>query len=167
MQEGKSEWNFVNKYQSADGEFGGVWYNFEKYSNDDNKTTLEKADDAATANWGDNWRIPTAAEWEELYNNTTQTWTDDYEGTGVKGHILTSKKAGYEGVSIFLPAAGFRGSGDLFVEGSGGFYWSSSLHEGRSYHGRDLRFDEGGFNPWGNDGRLLGQSVRPVCPSAE
>ncbi len=162
MQEGKSGWNYVNKYQAPDSQYGGIWYRFEKYSYNDNKTTLEKADDAATANWGDNWRIPTAAEWEELYNNTTQTWTNDYEGTGVKGYILTSTKEGHEGASIFLPAAGFRYDDDLNSEGFRGYYWSSSLFEDNSDSGRYLDFREGDFDPWDNNGRYYGQSVRPV-----
>lgn len=111
--------------------------------------------------------MPTAAEWEELYNNTTQTWTNDYEGTGVKGCILTSTKEGHEGASIFLPAAGFRYDGGLYGEGSYGGYWSSSLLEGGSSYGRNLNFGEGDFNPWYYDYRYYGQSVRPVCPSAE
>ncbi|MCQ2203483.1 MAG: hypothetical protein MJZ15_03460 [Bacteroidales bacterium] len=164
MQESKSGLNFVNKYQAPDSQCGGIWYRFEKYSYDDNKTTLEKADDAATANWGDNWRMPTAAEWEELYNNTTQTWTNDYEGTGVKGYILTSTKEGHEGASIFLPAAGYRDNGGLSLEDSSGYYWSSSLNEGNAW---GLGFSSGHVYPWNNGLRYYGQSVRPVCPSAE
>ncbi|MCQ2226427.1 MAG: hypothetical protein MJZ01_00785 [Bacteroidales bacterium] len=162
MQEGKSNEIFINKYQVPDNEYGGIWYRFEKYGYDDNKTTLEKADDAATANWGDNWRIPTAAEWEELYNNTTQTWTNDYEGTGVKGYILTSTKEGHEGASLFLPAAGYRRNGNLSGVGSYGDYWSSSLNVLNSSYGRYLDFREGDFDPWDSSNRYYGQSVRPV-----
>ncbi len=139
-----------------------------KYCNQgDKKTTLETKDDVATQSWGTEWRIPTAAEWEELYNNTTQTWTGDYEGTGVKGYILTSTKEGHEGASIFLPAAGYRGGGYLTREGSYGYYWSSSLYEFNSHSGRGLWFCEGDFYPLSSSGRCIGFSVRPVCPSAE
>ena len=145
-----------------------MWYKDVKYCNQgDKKTTLEAKDDVATQSWGSEWRMPTAAEWEELYNNTTRTWTDNYEGTGVKGYILTSTKEGHEGASIFLPAAGCRYFGNLGNEGSNGFYWSSSHDEGGSYDGRSLYFSEGDFNPWYDDSRYFGQSVRPVCPSAE
>ena len=95
MQSGKSEWYYINKYQSDDHQLDGSWYKDVKYCNQgDKKTTLEAKDDVATQSWGSEWRIPTAAEWEELYSNTTQTWTNDYEGTGVKGYILTSTKEG-------------------------------------------------------------------------
>ena len=32
----------------------------------DNKTVLDPEDDAATANWGSGWRMPTAKEQDEL-----------------------------------------------------------------------------------------------------
>ena len=41
----------------------------------DDLTTLLPEDDAATANWGSHWRMPTEEEWQELYRNTTNTWT--------------------------------------------------------------------------------------------
>ncbi|MBQ4287372.1 MAG: hypothetical protein II770_05010, partial [Bacteroidales bacterium] len=52
--------------------------------------------------------MPTNAEWTALKDaaNFTWTWTDDYEGTGIAGRIVTSKVSGYEGNSIFLPACG-------------------------------------------------------------
>lgn len=168
MQSGKSEWCYVNKYQAEDHQFDGVWYKDVKYCNQgDKKTTLEAKDDVATQSWGSEWRMPTAAEWEELYNNTTQTWTDNYEGTGVKGYMLTSTKEGHEGASIFLPAAGVRYYSVLLDEGSDGYYWSSSLKEYDSNSGRALRFGEGYFYHWSGNGRNDGQLVRPVCPSAE
>ena len=166
IKEGSSDWQDISKYTAADNQTGAIWYKGDDFVGD-NKTTLDPADDSATANWGSEWRMPTAAEWEELYNNTTQTWTNDYEDTGVKGYILTSTKEGHEGASIFLPAAGFRDYGDLYSEGSLGFYWSSSLYEDDSNYGRYLGFDEGFFSPWYGTFRCYGRSVRPVCPSAE
>ncbi|MDY4512770.1 MAG: hypothetical protein SPE10_04900, partial [Paludibacteraceae bacterium] len=44
------------------------------YGTVDNKTVLELADDAARANWGGAWRMPTDAEWTELRENCTWTW---------------------------------------------------------------------------------------------
>ena len=41
------------------------------YGTVDNKTQLELADDAARANWGGQWRMPTDAEWTELCKNCT------------------------------------------------------------------------------------------------
>ena len=87
----------------------------------DNLTTLLPEDDAATANWGSGWRMPTKEEWQELYNNTTVTWTTQ---NGVNGRLFTAAN----GNSLFLPAAGFHEDSDLY--GGIGFYWSSSLYTG-------------------------------------
>ena len=46
----------------------------------DNKTTLDPEDDAAHVNWGGGWRMPTAAEVDELIDNCTWTWTTQKEG---------------------------------------------------------------------------------------
>ena len=41
------------------------------YGPADGKDTLEPEDDAATVNWGGNWRMPTKYELKELYENCT------------------------------------------------------------------------------------------------
>lgn len=54
--------------------------------------------DAATANWGDGWRLPMKSEIQELIDNCEWEWT---ELEGVSGYNVT----GPSGNSIFLPAA--------------------------------------------------------------
>ena len=44
------------------------------YGTVDNKTTLEPEDDAAIQIMGGNWRMPTAAEYQTLYNETLWVW---------------------------------------------------------------------------------------------
>ena len=39
------------------------------YATVDNKETLDLEDDAAYVNWGEDWRMPTSEEMEELYSN--------------------------------------------------------------------------------------------------
>ena len=56
--------------------------------------------DAARANWGGHWRIPTKAEFQELRNHCVWTWTSQ---DGQDGYLVTSAK---NGNSIFLPAGG-------------------------------------------------------------
>lgn len=97
---------------------------FETFGNPDNKTVLDPEDDAAHANLGGNWRMPTAAEWAELMNGDNCTWTWDEARKGFK---VTSRKAGYEGSFIFLPAAGSRIKDQLDGAGKFGCYWSSML----------------------------------------
>lgn len=93
----------------------------------DNKTTLDPEDDAARANWGGNWRIPTRAEVDNLKSKIIDEWILDYNGTGISGHLITSTVAGEEGHSIFIPAAGYGGDDLLKSAGSVGNYWAASI----------------------------------------
>ena len=73
--------------------------------------------DAARANWGGTWRMPTKIEFDELINNCTWTWTN--EG-GNNGWRVT----GPNGNSIFFPAAGYRYGTSLYNAGSYGYCWA-------------------------------------------
>ena len=79
--------------------------------------------DAATANWGDDWRMPTLEEMFELTQECTWTWT---EVNGVSGYKVTSKTNGNH---IFLPASGFRVNGDLLDQNLYGYYWTATPYE--------------------------------------
>ena len=118
---------------------------------------LEPEVDAAHANWGGDWRMPTAAEWQALYDGTTSTWTYNYNGTGAKGLVFTSKDG--KGTTLFLPASGYR-SGTNIVVTFGGFYWSSLLYDSTNAH--YMYLDSAQVNPQDNGGRLNGRNVRPV-----
>lgn len=88
-------------------------------------TDLTLEQDAARANLGGNWRMPTKDEYQELIDNCDVTWTDDYNGTGVKGSVFTSR---VNGNSVFLPSVGYCQDYDSSVLGVGesGYFWSAS-----------------------------------------
>ncbi len=127
------------------------------YGTVDNKTELEPSDDAATANWGSEWQMPSRKQCDELYNSsyTTTTWTTL---NGKYGRKITSKR---NGNSIFLPAAGCRGDTSLYDAGSNSGYWSRSLNTSTSYYAHSLRFDYATIST-GNYYRYYGRSIRPV-----
>ena len=112
--------------------------------------------DAATANWGGNWRIPTEAEMKELIDRCNWKWTTQ---NGVKGY----KVIGPNGNSIFLPAAGYHWS-SLGVVGDGniGHYWSSTPARSSVYRAYDLSFNREAYFVYDSDDREDGRSVRPV-----
>ncbi len=131
----------------------------------DGKTVLDPEDDVAHVKWGGSWRMPTRAEFEELYNNCTSEWT---EQNGVTGRRFTSKK---NGNSIFLPASGFWDYGyftgiGLYTSfrfvGHHGFYWSSSLNTDSNNHAWRLDFGSVDVGTSYYYGRFYGHSVRPV-----
>ena len=93
-----------------------------KYSTTDRRIQLALTDDAAHANWGGSWRMPTVDEYEELINNCTWEWTTK---DGVNGYKVTGKKTGN---SIFLPITGFRYYADVQFRAINGIYWTSSLY---------------------------------------
>ena len=128
------------------------------YGTVDNKTKLDAIDDAAVVNWGGSWRMPTDAEWTELREQCTWTWTTQ---NGVYGRKVTSKS---NGNSIFLPAAGYRGVSSLNDAGDYGYYWSSSHIKDYPYRAWGENFCSSDMNRDYATGRCLGRSVRPVCP---
>ena len=122
--------------------------------------TLPLPNDAANANWGGNWRIPTMAEFDELRNNCT--WIKTIQN-GVNGYNVTSKR---NGNSIFLPTAGVRRDTSLYSIGVDGYYWSSSLSTGFPNFACYLFFSSKyatSYVSMGSLGRFNGFSVRPVC----
>lgn len=154
----KSTYNW-STYKYCNGSYDSLTkYNTNSsYGTIDNKTQLDLRDDAARANWGGSWRMPTDAELTELRSNCTWTWTTQ---NGVNGYKVTSKKSGYTNNSIFLPAAGYRYDSSLNGAGSYGYYWSSSLNTGYPSYAWSVDFDSGSVYRV----RADGQSVRPVCP---
>ena len=122
----------------------------------DNKTELDPEDDAATANWGSGWRMPSLTQIQELIANCTSEWTTR---NGVKGRLFTSN---INGASLFLPAAGFRWDGELDYAGSWGGYWSRTLDSIGPVVAYSLDFSSGNVG-WGyNSYRYSGNSVRAV-----
>ncbi|MBQ5826344.1 MAG: hypothetical protein IIW46_02555 [Bacteroidaceae bacterium] len=146
----KGAYDNLTKYNTNSG-FGTV----------DNKNQLDLSDDAARANWGGSWRMPTDEEFIELgekcsWKRTTQN--------GVKGYKVTSKT---NGNSIFLPAAGDRIGSSLDDAGSCGSYWSSSLEtfmDGVICDAGTVVFFHPSLVNWNARYRYEGNSVRPVCP---
>ena len=109
--------------------------------------------DAATANWGGDWRMPTKEEMKELCNcaweRTTQNGVNVYRVTGPNGN------------SIFLPAAGGRGGTSLYNDGNVGFYWSSTPYDYDDDYAYNLDFSDGNEYVIGSY-RSVGYTVRPI-----
>ena len=105
--------------------------------------------DAAVHSFGS--KLPTKEQLEELKNSCKWIWT----GSGFK-------VVGPNGVSIVLPADGYRGCGGrVGGVGSYGSYWSSTPYDSGIAWGLD--FETGVVYSMDELSRCCGQSVRLVC----
>lgn len=138
-------------------------YNIPKYNNSDGKHALDPEDDAATANWGAKWHIPTPEQILELTNNnyTTRSW-DTYNDV----LIITSN---FNGNSIVFPITGYVYDG-AFRNEKYPIYLSNSLSDGNNNsHILNVSvyvFRETGNIYGENYTRSGGFTIRPVCNSS-
>lgn len=165
----KSRYDDDNYKFRESGEFRGIKFN--KYNTDsgrgtvDGRTVLEPEDDAAHVKWGGSWRMPTKAEWDELRENCTWTWTTV---NGVNGFRISGSKPGYTDRYIFLPAANYCGGqykacSDFMDVDYMNWYWSSSLSD-RSDDAESVIFNSKYITESGS--RTIGASIRPVVPGS-
>lgn len=135
--------------------------NITKYNATDGLTTLEASDDAATVNWGGNWKMPTAEQISELLDisNCTNEWVKNYNDSGINGRIFTSVRNGNK---LFFPAAGCWGDGAFNTFGMYGVVWSCTLSLDAEYGAQCLYFfeDEASLDPYYS--RCVGLPIRPV-----
>ena len=120
------------------------------YGTVDNKTTLDLEDDAATTQFGEEWRMPTHNEFQEL--NTLCSWKYTTR-SGNKGYLVT----GPNGNSIFLPTGG----NSVGYVGSYGCYWGADLGTTTDQYGCNFDFTSS-FTDLDDDLRYLGRCIRAV-----
>ena len=171
--EGKTDFSWRN-YKYCNGLIGE---GLTKYNNDpelgyegytDDLETLEPSDDAATANWGGKWRMPTRQDINELRNKQYTKWTFATHN-GVKGFVVTSIVKGYVGNSIFLPAeGGFYDGSSLDYKGEYSYYWASTAFL-NSYgdYAKSIVLRASGTHGDGFRYRCEGLSIRPVVNLGE
>lgn len=148
--EEKSTYSWSNyKYSDATGRKISKYCDDSYWGTEDNLTTIEPEDDAATVNMGKDWRIPTKAEMDELLKKCK--WKEE-KLDGVLGVRVT----GPNGNSIFLPHGGYK-MNDKHQNPGYGFYWTSTLYYGASAYSLDIVFKE-----YGSSDRYAGLSIRPV-----
>ncbi len=108
----------ITKYNRFEFDFDGEHH---YRGPEDNLTTLQPEDDAATANWGTEWHTPTREEIDELIENCI------YSDTIING-VRGSKYTASNGNSIFMPAGGYYEDSDYLNDYNP--YLSSSFGEG-------------------------------------
>ena len=134
---------------------------FSKYTGSD-YSSLQSVDDVASVNLKGYWRMPTYADFEELLDddNCTWTWEADYNGSGCKGYLVTSK---INSNSIFFFAAGARGATSIYDPNSQGGYWTSDNNTSDVARSYAMRFSPSWSPRLLDAERYLGYPIRPVC----
>ena len=158
-------WGAVNEQEP--------WYEGQPYGSTPGNTltgniAVGEDFDAARANLGSPWRMPTMAEFTELFANiiyidangdevdTTQT-DKLVTVNGVLGLYIQSK---LNGARLFFSCSGYGNGRSWSSRGSIGDYWSSAWYSARS--ARYLSFVSGGVYPQSSNNRYYGFALRPV-----
>ena len=109
--------------------------------------------DAAAANWGGTWRMPTKDEIRELIYNCS--WTPETQN-GVDGFKVTGSNGNY----IFIPASGYRDGSSSYIYGEC-YYWSSTPHQYSSDYSYIL-YSDYEYQSEDMNYRYRGLTIRPV-----
>lgn len=106
--------------------------------------------DAARANWGGAWRLPTKSECQELIDNCTWQWYGSgYKVTAPNGNVL------------YLPAAGWHNIYTIQDVDEGGHYWCANPFDEEEAYSLWIA----SHNVWVETfSRDTGYTIRPVLP---
>ena len=154
-----SDYGLYFSWGNTEGHAEGSGYDFSQAVYDQTpaasiETDLSLEQDAARVNLGSPWRMPSAAEFQELYENCTSVWTTL---KGVNGFLFTSN---VNGNTLFFPAAGDHDGTSHKHRGTSGFYWSSTYVS--ASNARVMSFNSSGVGPQASNVRRYGFCIRGV-----
>ena len=177
-------WGNIDGHNPKNNSFSGVynwggvnaadpWYDGQPYGNTKGNTLsgnipVGEEFDAARANLGSPWRMPTTTEFAELFagciyidatGGEIPAGTTDKRVTvnGILGLYLQSKTNGNR---LFFSASGYGNGSSWNSRRAYGNYWSSSFNSSR--YARSLGFGSGGVYPQNDSNRYNGFAVRAV-----
>ena len=114
-------------FDSEHYDYGDEYDIFSKYNNNDGYRYLLAEDDPARYYKGENWKVPSAADWAELFENCDITKSSSY-------FKLTAKNPGADGVkhTLYFPFGGYyQGSDLMYDDDSYGteqcYYWQNEV----------------------------------------
>lgn len=110
--------------------------------------------DAATAELGDEWVMPTEFQFKELISECRWIWK---KVDGHNGYEIIGKN----GNKIFLPASGWSSDTAFQYRNQYGYYWTSERSSNTRY-ARSLQFPKNGKGIVGNGELHVGRSIRAV-----
>ena len=161
-----------------DYDWGGVnsadpWYEGQVYGSTSGNTltgniAVGEDFDAARANIGAPWRMPTSVEFQELFNNSKfiDANGDEIDSSvtnklvNVNGIVGIYIESLINGARLFFSCSGYGVGRSLNVRGSYGYYWSSTW--GSARWAQNMTFTREGVYSRANNNRYNGFTVRPV-----
>ncbi|MBO7322472.1 MAG: hypothetical protein J6U51_02680 [Bacteroidales bacterium] len=111
--------------------------------------------DAATANWGSDWCMPTKEDFEELINECQWEWVAN-DGDGY--FVVT----GGNGNQIIFPASGYFNESSLLGIGTGAFYWTSTSVVDANCDKAVTVYFQSSYQIVNEQNRGFGMNIRPV-----
>jgi uncharacterized protein (TIGR02145 family) len=160
-------------YDPSNGQLLNSWHH-----GTDNSTD---GSDGACTNPGAGWRLPNQSEWGELYKGsilsgtpgiaTANTWRRVAPGSSTISGTPTKYQYNIAGgfqimpdavtSTLFLPSSGLRSvrSGLMYYQGTGGYYWSSSVTGTNAY---SLYLTSNNINPAYSNNRAYGLAIRCI-----
>jgi len=150
------QWNSRIAWSATDPMLNSDGYTDWDYSTPEGDTWKKSNDPSPVG-----WRVPALDDVKKLLDTekVINEWTKINDVSGIKFTDKTSGK------SIFLPAVGWRysGDGELNYVGSYGYYWSCTQNESHDNCAHYLNCGNRGAE-WGYlDSKSFGLSVRPVA----
>lgn len=161
--------SFAGVYDWGDVNANEPYYEGQPYGSTPGATltsNLSASSDAARRNLGAPWRMPSAGEFKELFDNCdyidangNNVTIEDKRITmnGIVGIRLRSR---INGNVIFFPATGYGDETTWSNHGARGYFWSSSWYSDRN--ARIMSFIPDSVQPMGINTRYNGFAIRPV-----
>ena len=123
------------------------------------KIKLKDEYDAAHANWGGAWRMPTTEEFAKLKNATDFRWIRDYK-KGTNGMLFIDK--GNHSKQLFFPATGYIYDNKISLRGIDGTYWASDNEVDRGTVANTIITRDCGIRWNGADSCFYGFQIRAI-----
>ena len=113
--------------------------------------------DAATANWGAPWQMPTLEQAYELDDNTSFEWV-------TRNGVHCQKLTGMNGGIIFLPVTGYHFNNKFLYPDELGYFWTAKADDDNSCNAYCFGIDNEEGLWYSLPYRWDGITTRPVAP---
>ena len=124
-----------------------------------NNNVLKTDVDAAYVHTNGKAKIPTKEQYQELLDETTQSWEENFNGSGINGVKFVNKNNSSK--YIFIPASGYTWNGKFYCIGYTGSAWSCSACTSYSRYASYFYFNRNNCGITTTN-RIYGQCIRGI-----